>query len=215
MIKILLVGGQTLCRAGLRALLQTSIDFEVIDEEASGHEAVRLAKKLNPDVILMDTAKVDAKAIEATRQIHAAQPDIRIIVLSARASRQHLYEALQAGAVGFVSKESAATELLAAIHAVMTVGTFLSPSVAHLVLDRYFHRTQADPEAADLDVLSKREREVLQLIADGNSSAAIAKAMHISSRTVDAHRHNLMKKLDIHSIAGLTKFAIRHGLSSM
>jgi DNA-binding NarL/FixJ family response regulator len=215
MIRILLVGGQTLCRAGLRALLQTSIEFEVIEEEANGHEAIRLAKKLNPDVILMDTAKVDAKAIEATLQIHAAQPEIRIIVLSARTSRQHLYEALQAGAVGFVSKESAATELLAAIHAVMTVGTFVSPSVAHLVLDRYFHRTQADPEAADLEVLSKREREVLQLIADGNSSAAIAKAMHISSRTVDAHRHNLMKKLDIHSIAGLTKFAIRHGLSSI
>jgi DNA-binding NarL/FixJ family response regulator len=215
MIRILLVGGQTLCRAGLRALLQTAAEVEVIEEAASGREAILLAKKLNPEVILMDTAIVDAKVIEATRQIHGTQPGICIIVLSARTDRQHLFEALQAGAVGFVSKDSAATELLVAIHAVVTSGTYLSPSVAHLVLDHYFLRVQADPESSELEVLSEREREVLKLIADGNSNAAIAKAMHISQRTVETHRQNMMKKLDIHSVAGLTKFAVRLGLSSI
>jgi DNA-binding NarL/FixJ family response regulator len=193
-IRILLVGGQKLCRAGFRALLQSSAELEVIEEAASCREAIRLAKKLNPDVILMDTAKADAEAIEATRQIHGALPDIRIIVLATRTGRRHLFEALQAGAVGFVSNDSAATELLAAMHAVVTSGTYRSPSLADLVLDDYFRRAQGGPEINDLDVLSKREREVLKLIADGHSSAAIAKAMHISPRT---------------------KFAIGHGLSSI
>jgi DNA-binding NarL/FixJ family response regulator len=214
-IRILLVGGHKLCRQGLRALLQSSAETEVIEEAATSREAIRLAEKLKPCVILMDTAKADAQAIEATRQIHGAQPDIRIIVLSARTGRQHLFEALQAGAVGFVSKDSTATELLAAIRAVAARGTYLSPLLADLVLDDYFRRAQGKTELNELAILSGREREVLQLIADGRSSSEIAQVMRISARTVDTHRHNIMKKLDIHSIAGLTNFAIRHGLSSL
>jgi DNA-binding NarL/FixJ family response regulator len=213
MTRILLLGGHELCRAGFRALLQSYAEFEVIEEGASGHAAIGLAKKLSPNVILMDMAIPDAEAIEATREIHGAQPDIRIIVVSAPTSRQHLFDAFQAGAVGFVSKDSAAPELLAAIHSVLTSGTYLGPSAAHLVLDRYRQPVQAHPESGELDALSKREREVLKFLADGYSSAAIGKAVHISPRTVDAHRQNLMKKLDIYSVAGLTRFAIRHGLS--
>jgi two-component system response regulator NreC len=215
MIRILLMGGQKLCRAGFRALLQTSAELEVAEEADSGREVIRLAKKLKPNVILMDTARSDSRAIEEARQIHAAQPDIRIIMLSARPSRQHVFEALQAGAVGFVSKDSAADELVAAIHAVVTSGTYLSPALSDLVLDDYVRRARADPEISELEALSQREREVLKLIAEGNSSAQIAKAMRISPRTVDTHRNNLMKKLDLHGIADLTKFAIRHGLSSI
>src|SRR5262249_5345043 len=120
-----------------------------------------------------------------------------------------------AGAAGFVPKDSAFNELVAAIQGVVSNGTYLSPPLAGLVLDDYFRRAQGKSEVSEVEILSSREREVLQLIAEGNSSAEIAQAMHISARTVDTHRHNIMKKLDIHSIAGLTKFAIRHGLCSL
>src|SRR5262245_45427107 len=215
MIKVLLVEDLTLARAGFRALLDGSKDLEVVGEAANGREAVRLAKKLSPQVILMDIAMPEMNGIEATRQIHVAQPHIRILMLSMHVNRQYLFESLQAGAAGFIPKDSAFSELLAAIHSVVTSGTYLSPPLAHLVLDDYFRRAQGKHEISELEILSSREREVLQLIAEGNSSADIAQVMHISARTVDTHRHNIMKKLDIHSIAGLTKFAIRNGLCSL
>ncbi len=215
MIKVLLVEDLTLARAGLRALLDTSEELEVVGEAANGRDAVKLAKKLNPDVVLMDVAMPEMNGIEATRQIHDAQPNIRVLMLSMYANRQYLFESLQAGAAGFVPKDSAFSELLVAIRAVATNGTYLSPPLSHLVLDDYFRRAQGKNEVSELEILTSREREVLQLIAEGNSSAEIALATHISARTVDTHRHNIMKKLDIHSIAGLTKFAIRHGLCSL
>jgi DNA-binding NarL/FixJ family response regulator len=215
MIKVLLVEDMALSRAGLRALLETSDQLEVVGEAANGREAIKLAKKLNPDVVLMDVAMPDMNGIEATRQIHAAQPNVRIVMLSMYANRQYLFESLQAGAAGFVPKDSAFADLLAAIKSVMTSGTYLSEPLSHMVLDDYFRRAQGKKEVNELEILTSREREVLQLIAEGNSSAEIAQTMHISARTVDTHRHNIMKKLDIHSIAGLTKFAIRNGLCSL
>jgi DNA-binding NarL/FixJ family response regulator len=215
MIRVLLVEALTLSRAGVRALLQTSDKIEVVGEAANGREAIRLAKKINPDVILMDVAMPEMNGIEATRTIHAEQPHIRILMLSMHSNRQYLFESLQAGAAGFVPKDVAFSELLSAIHAVVANGTYLSPPLAHMVMDDYFRRAQGKNEISELAVLSGREREVLQLIAEGNSSSEIAQAMHISARTVDTHRHNIMKKLDIHSIAGLTKFAIRNGLCSL
>jgi two-component system, NarL family, response regulator NreC len=215
MIRVLLVEDLTLSRAGVRALLQTSEKIEVVGEAANGREAIKLAKKLNPDVILMDVAMPEMNGIEATRTIHAEQPHIRVLMLSMHSNRQYLFESLQAGAAGFVPKDVAFAELLSAIHAVVANGTYLSPPLAHMVMDDYFRRAQGKNEISELAVLSGREREVLQLIAEGNSSSEIAQAMHISARTVDTHRHNIMKKLDIHSIAGLTKFAIRNGLCSL
>jgi DNA-binding NarL/FixJ family response regulator len=164
---------------------------------------------------LMDVAMPEMNGIEATRQIHAAQPHIRILMLSMHANRQYLFESLQAGASGFVPKDSAFSDLLKAIHSVVASGTYLSPPLADLVLDDYFRRAQGKNEKSELEILSSREREVLQLIAEGNSSTEIALHMHISARTVDTHRHHIMKKLDIHTIAGLTKFAIRNGLCSL
>jgi len=215
-IKVLLVEGQALSRAGFHALLDTRDELEVVGEAANGLDAIRLAKKLNPDVVLMDRDVPQANGIEATRRIHTTQPHIRIIILFMDTNRQFLFETLRAGAAGIVPMDATFTELLSAIHAVVTSGKYLNPQLAHLVLDDYFRRTQGSKKAKnvinDLELISGREREVLQLIADGNSSPEIATALQISARTVDAHRHHIMQKLDINSIAGLTRFAIRHGL---
>ncbi len=183
MIKVLLVEDMALSRAGFRALLETSDQLEVVGEAANGREAVKLAKKLNPDVVLMDVAMPDMNGIEATRQIHAAQPNIRIVMLSMYANRQYLFESLQAGAAGFVPKDSAFADLLAAIKSVMTSGTYLSEPLSHMVLDDYFRRAQGKKEVNELEILTSREREVLQLIAEGNSSAEIAQTMHISAHS--------------------------------
>jgi DNA-binding NarL/FixJ family response regulator len=215
MIKILLVEDMALVRSGLRALLDTSDEVEVVGEAANGREAIRLSKKLNPDVILMDLAMPELNGIEAARNIHGAQPNVRIVMLTMHTDRQYLFESLRAGAVGYIPKDAAFTELLTGIKTVMQSGKYLSPPLAPLVLDDYFRRAHGNDDASELSKLSNREREVLQLIAEGNSSAEIAQLLHISARTVDTHRHNIMEKLAIHSIAGLTKFAIRHGLCSL
>ncbi len=215
MIRVLLVEDLTMTRAGLRALLEASGEVEVIGEASNGQEAIRLARKLKPDLILMDVAMPEMNGIEATRQIHAAQPDIQIIMLSMHIDRQYIFESLRAGASGYVPKQAAFAELLNALRTVRDGGTYLSPPLASLVMEDYVRRAKGTDPSSELDKLSPRERQVLQLIAEGHSSAGIARTLHISARTVDTHRHNLMVKLGIHSIAGLTKFAIRHGLCSM
>lgn len=214
-IKVLLVEDLTLTRSGIRALLDSSEELEVVGEAADGREAVRMAKKLNPDVVLMDVAMPELNGIEAARQIHAAQPNVRIIMLSMHTDRQYIFESLRAGASGYVPKDVAFTELLEAIRVVSSGNTYLSPPLTGVVMDDYVRRAKGKQGASELEKLSSREREVLQLIAEGKSSAEVAQVLHISIRTVDTHRHNIMEKLDIHSIAGLTKFAIRHGLCSL
>jgi DNA-binding NarL/FixJ family response regulator len=215
MIKVLLVDDMTLTRSGIRALLEDSGEVEVIGEAGNGREAIKQARKLNPAVILMDVTMPELNGIEATRQIHEAQPDIRILMLSIHTDSQYLFESLRAGAAGYVPKNAAFAELLAAIHTVAAGGTYVSPALAGTALEDYVRLAQGKNEVSELEKLSSREREVLQLIAEGNSSPAIARRLHISSRTVDTHRHNIMQKLAIHSVAGLTKFAIRHGVCSL
>jgi DNA-binding NarL/FixJ family response regulator len=214
MIKVLLVEPQTLVRAGFNALLQTSDQLEVVGEAENGRVAIRLAKKLNPDIVLMDVAMPEVNGIEAAREIHLAQPELRILLLSREVSRQQVFECLQAGASGVVHEDSPFSELLAGIHTVLGNETYLSPVLAELVVGDYFRRAHKS-EISEVEILTNREREVLRLIAEGNASAKVAQVMHISVRTVDTHRHNIMKKLNIHSVAGLTKFAIRHGLTSL
>jgi DNA-binding NarL/FixJ family response regulator len=212
---ILLAEDHTLIRSGVRALLEQSGKVEVVDEVGDGRAAVRQAHQLNPDVVLMDVAMPEMNGIEAARQIRQAQPQVRVIMLSIHADRQYVFESLRAGASGYVLKNVALTELLSAIESVANGDTFLSPSLAPLVVEHYVRMAKGKPAASALEALSAREREVLQLLAEGNSSAEIAQRLHISARTVDTHRHNLMEKLDIHSIAGLTKFAIRNGLCEL
>jgi RNA polymerase sigma factor (sigma-70 family) len=211
MVKVLLADDHALVRAGIRSLLETA-GAHVVGEASDGREALRLAAELKPDVVFMDVAMSSLNGIEATRQIHRTQPEIRVIMLSMHAERQYIYESARAGATGYVLKDAPFSELLTAIEAALAGRTYLSPTAAELAMDDYLRRAKGDAVHSELEKLSAREREVLQLLAEGKSSAEIASQLHISSRTVDTHRQNLMQKLQIHTIAGLTRFAIRHGL---
>jgi two-component system response regulator NreC len=213
--KVLIAEDLTLLRSGVRALLESTGKVEIVGEAADGREALKLAQKLSPDVVLMDVAMPDMNGIEATRQIRKAAPTVRVMMLSMHADRQYVFESLRAGASGYVLKNAALAELMSAIQTVMSGGTFLSAALADLVMDDYLRRARGQNPETDLEKLSAREREVLQLLAEGNSSSEIARNLHISTRTVDTHRQHIMEKLDIHSVAGLTRFALRHGLTSL
>jgi DNA-binding NarL/FixJ family response regulator len=211
-IRALLVEDHTLVRSGIRALLEGSKEVQVVGEAAEGRQAVDLARQLQPELVLMDIAMPELNGVEAARQIRAGLPDVRIVMLSMYADQQYVFESLKAGANGYVLKGSAFAELLTAISTVMGGRNYISPALSDTVMTDYVRRAQGEQRDTELDKLSGREREVLQLIAEGKSSAEVAELLHISVRTVDTHRHNIMTKIDVHSIAGLTKFAIRHGL---
>jgi two-component system, NarL family, response regulator NreC len=213
--RVLLAEDLTLLRSGVRALLENSGQVQIVGEAADGREALKMAQKLNPDLVLMDVAMPEMNGIEAARQIRKALPQVRVMMLSMHADRQYIFESLRAGASGYVLKNAALAELLSAIHTVATGGTFLSESLSGLVMEDYLRRARGHTVESELEKLSAREREVLQLLAEGNSSSEIARRLHISTRTVDTHRQHIMEKLDIHSIAGLTRFAIRHGISAL
>jgi two-component system, NarL family, response regulator NreC len=213
--KVLLAEDLNILRSGVRALLERSGQVQIVGEAANGREALKLAQKLQPDVVLMDVAMPELNGIEAARQIRKALPQTRVMMLSMHADRQYIFESLRAGASGYVLKDAGIEEVLTAIKTVITGGTYLSSSLADVVLDDYMRRARGQDAKSEMDKLSAREREVLQLLAEGDSSAEIARRLHISARTVDSHRQHIMEKLEIHSIAGLTKFAIRHGLCAL
>ncbi len=215
MIKTLLVEDMTLTRTGLRALLESTGEVEVVGEAADGREAVKLAEKLTPELILMDVTMPKLNGIDATRQIHAAQPQVRVLMLSMHSAGSYVFESLRAGAAGYIPKDATASELLTAMRTVVSGGTYLSPALTGVAVQDYVRLARGEHDTSELDKLSAREREVLQLISEGHSSASIARLLHISARTVDTHRHNIMRKLNIHSVAGLTKFAVRHGLCAL
>jgi two-component system response regulator NreC len=213
--KVLLVEDLDLTRSGIRVLLEKSGEVHIVGEAGNGREACKMAQKLNPDVVLMDVAMPEMNGIEATRQIRKALPRVNVVMLTMHADRQYIFESLRAGAAGYVLKTAALTEVLQAIKTVLSGGTYLSSSLSSVVMQDYLRRARGEQSESELEKLSAREREVLQLLAEGNSSAEIARRLHISTRTVDTHRQHIMEKLDIHSIAGLTKFAIRHGLCTL
>ena len=196
-------------------MLKNADEVEVVGEAGDGCEAIEQVKKLNPDVVLMDLAMPKLNGIEAARQIHRTHPNVRIIMVSVYTDRQYIFESFRAGVVGYVPKDVAFAELLDAIRSVMAGSTFLSQPLTKIVMDDYFRRAKNDQPGSDLEKLSGREREVLQLIAQGKSSMQIAAALHISVRTVNTHRYHIMEKLDVNSMADLTKFAIRNGLCTL
>jgi DNA-binding NarL/FixJ family response regulator len=201
-------------REGLKALIEKHSSMEVIAEAENGIETLDIARREKPDVIIMDIAMPDINGIEATRQLTSEMTDIKIVALSMHSDRRFVTEILKAGASAYVLKQSAFKDLEKAIKTVMVNRTFLSADILETVVDDYVSQlTKSEYEA--YKQLSDRERQVLQLIAEGNSTKEIAFKLHVSVKTIESHRQNIMTKLRIHNLAGLTKFAVREGLTSL
>lgn len=213
-IKILLADDHKITRQGLRSLLEKESDMEVVAEAEEGRTAVCLVRELSPDVVVMDVSMPDLNGMEATRQIVAELPNVKVIALSMHSDNLFVSEMLKSGASGYLLKDCAFEELARAIHVVVEGKTYLSPAISGVVVDDYLHHL-ARTESTSSEVLTDREREVLQLIAEGNSTKQIALKLHISVKTVETHRRQIMSKLNIHTIAELTKYAIRQGLTSL
>jgi len=211
--RIVLVDDHRLFRTGVLTMLADQSEVEVVGEAEEGSEAVSLVAELRPDLVLMDVSMKGMNGIEATRQVLARQPDTKVLCLSMHGEKQFVSAVLEAGASGYLLKDCSLEELGRAIGAVMAGQTYLSPAVAGVVVADY---TAYLAEHADspIALLTPREREVLQLLAEGRGTADIAEQLHISKKTVGTHREHMMKKLDIHNLAGLTKLAIREGITS-
>jgi two-component system response regulator NreC len=213
-IRILLADDHNIVRDGLRALIEKYSDFEVVAEAADGRTAVRSALELRPDIVIMDISMPDMNGIEAARQITSGAEGIRVLTLSMHSDGRYVKQLFAAGASGYLLKECASSELINAIRAISADNIYLSPSIAHVVLTECLN-TQPAAKASVFSLLTAREREVLQLMAEGKTTKEIAYSLDLSVKTVEAHRRNIMKKSNIHSIAMLTKFAIREGVTSL
>ncbi len=212
-VRILLADDHRIVHQGLSALIEKQRDMKVVATAIDGREAVRLARELEPDVVLMDVAMPGMSGVEATRQITAELPTVKVLCLSMHLERRYVAAVFEAGAAGYLLKDCALEELAEAIRQVVAGRSFLSPSVAATVVGDYAAHLSGDT-GADASPLSGREREVLQLLAEGHSTREIAERLHLSPKTVGSHRERIMRKLGIDSIAGLTKYAIRHGLTT-
>ena len=213
-IRILLADDHKIVRDGLQTLVEKQPEMEVVGEAENGRKAVQLTLKLVPDVVIMDVTMADLNGIEATRQIHKEQPSIKIIALSMHSDRRFVAGMLKAGASGYLLKDCAFEELARAIHSVVSNQTYLSPGITDIVVKDYIQESSIKP-TSPFSVLTAREREVLQLLAEGASTKEIAKSLYVSVKTIETHRMQIMDKLRIHSIAELTKYAVREGLTSL
>lgn len=213
--KVLIADDHTIVRQGLRAILAGEPDFEVVGEAADGREALRKAAALRPDIIVLDISMPKMNGLEVTRKIIRDHPRSRVVALTMHSSEEYVYSLLKAGAHGYLLKESASSELVEAIRTVRRGGTYLHPSISVKVVHEYLKRPDPASRFALDDGLSGRECEVLRFIAEGHTSKEIAAKLVLAVKTVDAHRTRIMEKLRIHNVAGLTRYAIRRGLSSL
>jgi DNA-binding NarL/FixJ family response regulator len=212
-IKVFLADDHAVVRDGLNVLLDTQTDLTVVGAAANGREAVRQVGDLQPDVVVMDVTMPELNGIEATYQIHQQWPQMRVIILSMHASAEHIVRALQAGACGYLLKESAGMEVAEAVRSVVTGRRYLSQKISDKMIDEYVRHYDGRITTNPLDRLSPRERETLQLVVEGKSSAEIAKTLFLSPKTIETYRSRLMQKLGINDITGLVKFAIQQGLT--
>jgi DNA-binding NarL/FixJ family response regulator len=208
-ISVIVVDDHAVMRQGLRALLAVSGDITVIGEAQTGREALARVAELAPDVVIMDITMPELNGIEATRAIRAKWPRTEVVILSMHADAEYLFRAFQAGANGYLLKESAVDEIISAVRAVCGGRRYIGHGISLEGAPESFVEARRSP----LDSLSVREREVLQLVVEGHSSAAIAEAIHLSPKTVESYRSRLMKKLGVRDFAALVKFAVQHGLT--
>ncbi|RPJ85339.1 MAG: DNA-binding response regulator, partial [Acidobacteria bacterium] len=210
--RILLADDHTLVRQGLRKILEDVPDWEVVGEAKNGREAVRQAVELGPDVAVLDIGMPELGGIEATRQIARHAPSVKLLILSMHSDEAYVTQALQAGASGYLLKDSADADLIHAVTAVSQDKSFFSPAVAKVMLDDYLRRLAERGITDRYDSLSEREREVFQLIAEGKSNREIAELLFLSPSTVETHRAHILEKLDLHSAAELVLYAVRKGV---
>ena len=210
-LRILVADDHEVARQGIRALLESHAGWEVCAEAKDGREAVEGAGRFKPDVLLLDIGMPNLNGLDAARQILATNPDARILILTIHDSEQVVREVLAAGAKGFLLKSDAGRDLLAAVEALQHRRTFFTPKVAQMMLDGYL-RPHEETDPSGQCVLTPREREVIQLVAEGRTTKEIAIALSLSVKTAETHRTNLMRKLDLHSVADLTLYAVRNGI---
>lgn len=214
-VRIVLADDHAMMREGLKSLLAKESGFEVVGEAEDGKQTVELAKKVGCHVVVMDVAMPDLNGIEATRKLLKANPNIKVVALSGHANREFVREMLKAGASAYVLKSRAYEDLVRAIQEVMHGKKYLSPDIARGVVDEYVEISTSLGKNPAFVVLTDREREALQLITEGKSTKEVAAALNISVKTVETHRRNIMEKLNLQSVAELTKYAIREGITSV
>lgn len=211
-IRVLIADDHSVVRDGLRLLLESQADIRVVGEVADGREAVEAALRLKPEVIVMDLAMPQLNGIDAATQILERLDETRIVMLSMHSTVEHVFRALQAGAMGYLRKESAGSEVVDAVRTVSAGRRYLSQKITESVVDDYIRKRAVE---SPLDSLSQREREILQLLVEGRSGIDIARQLHVSPKTVDTYRSRMMQKLGIGDLPGLVKFALQHGLTTL
>lgn len=212
-IRIVLAEDHTLMRAGVRALLQQIEGITVVGEAGDGREALRQVAEIQPDLVLMDISMTGLNGLEATARLKKDFPHVRVVILSMHANEEYVLQAMRAGAVGYLLKDAGTAELELALRSVARGETYLSPAVSKHIIQGYLQRAEEVPDP--LEQLTPRQREILQLIAEGRTMKEIAQLLTISIKTVEAHRTQIMERLDIHDITGLVRFAIRVGLVTL
>jgi len=210
--KILIADDHTIFRQGLKMLLEQEDDMEVVGEAGNGLEALDLAKKLKPEVLLLDIAMPEMDGVQVAQKLKKILPEIKVIVLTTHAEDQFIFEFLKLGVSGYVLKDSASQELIYSIRKSKDGMAFIDPSISKKVMEKFTQVTGGKKDFIDYGKLSDREKEVLQIVAEGNSNKEVAEKLYISPKTVENHKANIMKKLNIHDRVGLTKFALRLGL---
>ena len=211
-IRILLADDHTILRAGLKMMLYAQPDMEIVGEAQDGRQSMQEAQRLQPDIILMDITMPDMNGIEATKQIKKLLPEIKILILTMHEHDEYIFQALRAGASGYMLKEAADTELISAIHIIQSGQFYLSPTAQSVMVGDYLQRLRTGEDKDSYSSLTEREREILKLVAEGYTNNQIAERLVISPKTVDTHRTHIMDKLNLHSRAELVKYAMRRGL---